>query len=417
MLKKLTTILTLLVFLSIAAYSPVQGQAPQEPTAQPDSGLSKKAEIALMDKYLVEFYENAAKIRGVKLVESAKTVDTKELPIDFVKGFRNLEKFERQGIGYVLRYAAIDFKMAQENRYGINGINYRIFVLTKENGNWKVAEMGLVPVDQVVAQNLGFGDNAEREMADIYKDQAKGIFRNRQGKIVDRLNVATEEDLKKEVEGKPLLPLPEEKWSSLLPVRINPYYKRPQFIKVLMTTTENKQAFACESDCVQEIDFLAYIQNVFANTWPKDAPPEALKAGALAVKMYSWFSIVVNPTAGQMNADVIDTDPSQKYVATPPAMDEEERKKTEAMMSVFFSPDVAGIGFKDGLSHGLFLPLTSDQRDLTWATGILSRPGAVELAKQGKDAAEILQHYFEGSDRMEEAVAPLTFYRYAKTAG
>ncbi|UKS25509.1 hypothetical protein LOZ80_28555 [Paenibacillus sp. HWE-109] len=375
--------------------------------------LNKEKELQLLDNYLQKFYEKATTIRGKKLVLSTHTKDIKELPVTFVKSFRNIEKYERRKLPFVVRYAAIDYKMSEENRYAINGINYRVVIYTQQDGIWQVAEMGLVPVDLVAANHLGFGTEDEKEMVKISQARDKGIYLNRKGEEIDKDNVATTQDLHKEMNGNSSLQAAGGKWLQFVPEQINLNYKRPKTIKVLMTTLENKKAYNCDKDCVKEIDFLAYIQNVFSTTWPKDAPIEALKAGALAVKMYSWFSVVVDPTAHRMNADVIDTDPGQTYIATYTVKDDNEKAQIEKMRNIFHAVDVAGIGFKDGLSHKLFLPETATEFTLEPASGLLSRQGAVELAKQGKDAAEILQHYYEGSERMEEAVSPLTFFRYA----
>jgi hypothetical protein len=377
--------------------------------------LTKTQEMQLLDSYLKKFYEEAAASPDENIVLSTKTTDIKELPIDFTKSFFNLEKYERRDIPFKVGYAAIDYKMKEENRYAINGINYRVVVFIKKDNKWEVGEIGLVPVDAVAANKLGFGDKDEEEMVKIYKAREQGVYLNREGKVIDKENIANKHDLEKEMNRPGSQQITEGKMTQFTPDEINPYYKRPKTIRVLMTTDQNKAAYDCkEVECIREIDFLDYIQNAFSMTWPKDTPAEAMKAGALAVKMYSWFSIVVDPTSHRLNADVVDNDPSQRYVAAYKPKDEAEKNAIENMRNIFYDPDVAGIGFKDGLSHKLFLPSTTDERTVKPALGFLSRQGAIDLAKEGKLGYEILEHYFEGSDRMEEAVSPLTFFRYAR---
>lgn len=96
--------------------------------------------------------------------------------------------------------------------------------------------------------------------------------------------------------------------SAAIPENINPYYKRPNFIRVVMTTPENKQIVGCAGteECIRRIDFLEYCKNILANEWMWDSPDEALRAGAMAIKKYSWYRVVVDPQSGTGDADVVD---------------------------------------------------------------------------------------------------------------
>lgn len=56
-----------------------------------------------------------------------------------------------------------------------------------------------------------------------------------------------------------------------------------------------------------------YLQNVLPNEWPCLWPAEAVKAGAIATKMYGWYHVLV-PKFSRYGAHVDNTTDSQVYV-------------------------------------------------------------------------------------------------------
>jgi hypothetical protein len=375
--------------------------------------LTKEQEIKLLDEFLVEARKTELKLWGEQNTLSTKVVDIKPLPIDFVRTISTVTTYEQSGKPFAFRYAAVEYKMKKENQYALNGINYRLAVYVKDNDKWRVDFAYSIPVDQVVDANMGFGTEDEKQMAEIFRKRKEGVYVNREGKVIGLINTASAEDLKAEMTGPKPDNVPSSKWTDFVPDQVNKYYPRPKFINVLMTTEENKKHYGCKEDCVQQVDFLDYLKNVFPYEWSADMPPEALKAGALTLKMKSWYSVVVNPLAGRPGTHVFDVQDQQVYHANYQPKNEEEKARIEKLQNMFHAEGVAGIGFKDGLSDNLFLAEYDKKNNKSTATGKLSIEGSKGLAKDGKDAAEIIQHYYMGSDKIEQT-ASVTFFRYAK---
>ncbi|MEH7520448.1 SpoIID/LytB domain-containing protein [Priestia megaterium] len=383
----------------------------QENTREQD--LTKKQEMKLLEEFLVEARKTQLKLWGEQNTLSNKVVDIKPLPINFVRTVSTITPYEESGKPFTFRYAAVEYKMKKENQYALNGINYRLVIYVKDNGKWHVAHAYNIPVDQVVDANVGFGTEDEKQMAEIFRKRLEGIYVNREGKVIGLVNTASADDLKAEMTGPKPANMQPSKWTDFVPDQVNKYYPRPKFINVLMTTEENKKHYGCKEDCLIPVDFLDYLKHVFPYEWSADMPPESLKAGALALKMKSWYAVVVNPLAGRPNTHVLDVQDPQVYHANYQPKNEEEKARIEELQNIFHAQGVAGIGFKDGLSENLFLSEYDRNTDKNTATGKLSINGSKELAKEGKNAAEIIQHYYMGSDKMEQG-ASVTFFRYAK---
>lgn len=375
--------------------------------------LTKDQEVKLLEEFLVKARKTELKLWGEQNTLSNRVVDIKPLPIDFVRTVSTVASYEQSGKPFAFRYAAVEYKMKKENQYALNGINYRLAVYVKENGKWRVDFAYSVPVDQVVDANMGFGTEDEKQMAEIFRKRQEGVYVNREGKVIGLVNTASAEELKAEMTGPKPANVPNSNWIDFVPDQVNKFYPRPKFISVLMTTEENKKFYGCTTDCLQQVDFLDYLKNVFPYEWSADMPPEALKAGALVLKMKSWYSVVVNPLAGRPGTHVLDKQDHQVYHADYQPKNDEEKARIKELQNIFHAQGVAGIGFKDGLSDNLFLSDYVDNSDKSKATGRLSIEGSKGLAKDGKDAAEIIQHYYMGSNKIEQT-ASVTFFRYSK---
>ncbi len=64
---------------------------------------------------------------------------------------------------------------------------------------------------------------------------------------------------------------------------------------------------------VETVPFREYVKNVLPNEWIAGWQPEALKAGALAVKMYAWRHILIERRK-DIGADIVDNTCDQYYV-------------------------------------------------------------------------------------------------------
>jgi hypothetical protein len=428
--RKLFAVLCLVSLLSTLVLLPAQANYETKRDQSRQQAFTPKVAKRAIDYYLKAYrLKQIEAYRNFQNVIEFEVKDVKELPLDFVKTLRDVSHYETTGTPFKFVYAAIHFKVKQENKYLLNGINYRLVGLIQKRGKWEVdhksqgafryAEYHMVPVHQVVEKNLGFGTSDEKEMAEIMRKHFQGIYVNRRGEnIADRGmdNIATEDQLIKEVTG--AAGTTPSSVSEIIPATINPSYKRPQYIRVLMTKDENKKYYGCAGvqQCIRRVDFLEYCKHVLPIEWSPSDPDESLKAGAMAVKLYAWYKVTVDPTANTGDADISDTEMrDNEYLAdlskrfsTP-----EDKRKLEKMQNMFHSPGVAGVGFKESKKHNLFF-FEFKKYDKPKAGGIVSQKGSVKLAKapHKMNYLEILKYYLEKSPNANKA--NLDFFRYAK---
>lgn len=384
-------------------------------------------------KKAIHFYLKAWRLKHheafrVKNVVSFKVEEVKELPLDFAKKHIDVNYYESKGIPFKFVYAQISFKVKEENKYFLNGKNYRMATLIQKGGKWEVdhksegefryASFYMAPVHEIVESNLGFGTDDEKEMAEIIRKHYQGIYVNRKGEIVgdrDTDNIASEEQLRQEMTGIAGTTSPTS--YEAIPPEVNPHYKRPNYIRVVMSNKKNKKHYGCAGvpTCIQRVDFLEYAKHVLPNEWAWDSPDEALKTGAMAVKMYAWYSVAVNPKAGSGNADVYDTTRDHVYMADLSHITKTPAGKewVQRAQSIFHAPGVAGVGLKESTMHNL-IPIAYGGGNYNRKSGKISQPGSVKLAKEPKkmNFIDIFKYYVEGSPHANNS--RLDFYRYAK---
>lgn len=66
---------------------------------------------------------------------------------------------------------------------------------------------------------------------------------------------------------------------------------------------------------VEEMPFRDYVKNVLPNEWVPSWHPQALQAGAMAVKTFAWYKILTGVRQAETNADILDNTCDQ-YFAT-----------------------------------------------------------------------------------------------------
>ena len=142
---------------------------------------------------------------------------------------------------------------------------------------------------------------------------------------------------------------------------------------------------------VNNIDFTEYIQDVLPNEWIASWPEDqCLRAGAMAVKTYSWYC-VLHPDFPDLGADVTD-DPNdnQHYV------DGSNQPRTNAAIR-----DTGGIGIQNS-NNKIF---RAEYRTGTSGDpgnehgGKMSQYGSRYLAQQGYDFIDICDYYYSYSER------------------
>jgi hypothetical protein len=176
-----------------------------------------------------------------------------------------------------------------ENKYLINGENFRIAILTKQNGKWVISQLSTAPVPFLIKRVISLGSKKESDMVS------------------------------------PLY-YPEE-------------VVEPSSIRVMLYMSHNYNYYSVNYKDVVSMNFQHYFKNVLPNEWDSDivVPDssndstklyESLRAGALMVKSFGCYHTTYpwNPSAG---ADVNDQYTQFYYVGT-------DDKRSQDGRGVFF---------------------------------------------------------------------------------
>lgn len=241
-------------------------------------------------KQFIEFYS----------IDKLVLKNLKRLSPSDVKDLLNLEPYN--GKTFEIYYFYVDTKLkGSENRYNINGENFRICILIKENGSWKIAQMSVAPVPFLLLKNINLNSNKESKI----EGDINSIHQNIEK---DEKSINKEQDFSNAVTTYAL--------SSIV---------QPNTIRVYIGMYENwHNRLGLSTPIVESVDFTSYVMDVLPNEWDSDivVPDcnnystkkwQSLYCGALMVKTYGWYNVVypVNPGVG---FDVYDDTRSQYYL-------------------------------------------------------------------------------------------------------
>lgn len=152
----------------------------------------------------------------------------------------------------------------------------------------------------------------------------------------------------------------------------------------------------CDPDApytLKTVNFLEYVRNVLPNEWAAEWNQEALKAGAVAVKMYAWYWISRGGKWG--DADLMNSTCDQVYIPN------SDHPRTDAAIKETwgYRMERAGDLFQTQHLRICHLPSCMDQ-DLS-----------LTLAWQGYTWKELLAHFYPGSALSDEGY-PYILYTY-----
>lgn len=105
--------------------------------------------------------ENLEKKIGFFNVKSAKLVAWKELPYEYGSNFVStyiLDRYKNIRVFYV----AVDYEVHRQDKFRINGVNYFLVVVAKDDNEWKIALTPIVPVKSLITDGYGFGTDEEK---------------------------------------------------------------------------------------------------------------------------------------------------------------------------------------------------------------------------------------------------------------
>ena len=142
---------------------------------------------------------------------------------------------------------------------------------------------------------------------------------------------------------------------------------------------------------VEVVPFKDYVKRVLPNEWIPSWSPEALKAGAMAVKSYAWYWVSVGGKQGALGADLKDNvedqvyDPNISYASTDAAVDATFDYAMTRNGSLFQAQYCAGAYDADPTG------------DCPWPGSYMTQWGSAYHADQGRSWAWILGFYYGGA--------------------
>ncbi|MBC8448530.1 MAG: SpoIID/LytB domain-containing protein [Chloroflexi bacterium] len=195
-------------------------------------------------------------------IVSARLVAAQPLPLHVAAGLTRMDRYLAlygQARAYVV---AIDYQLEEQSQQFYNGVNYRLYVLAPEEGQWVIVEASEVPLHRVVEAGYGFGTLEEGKALRLQADAAD--------------------------------------------------HQPPSTITVARTDPVTGEVV----EILPPVDFTSYVENVLPNEWiawwAYHGAWQALHAGALACKMYGWYRVYYAKYPGQ-GYDVRDDSWDQVY--------------------------------------------------------------------------------------------------------
>ncbi|WP_139491960.1 SpoIID/LytB domain-containing protein [Brevibacillus dissolubilis] len=322
---------------------------------------------------------------GLHNIQTAKLVDLKELSKEEAQAFVDFEKYEEQYEEVHVFYTAVNYDVFEESPYYLDGVNYRLAVVVKEQGEWKLAELSSAPVSAIAEAGIGFRTADEKEMAKLDSEKVNGKILNRNGEEVAKLSTPEKADQ-----------------DGVNPDATGDHNKQYN-INVRLTKYVNYSYYGCGSSCTKTIDFYYYVTNVLPNEVYVTWHTEALKACAEATKMFGWYHIFY-PKYPTYNAAVDDTTNSQNFTV------KTAHANTNAAVSA-----VGGIGLEKATSHALFesqYNAGTQGSGGTASTGKLSQWGSQYWATNGKTYLWILHYYYDKSPNTSYEMMGTFTYTY-----
>ena len=176
-----------------------------------------------------------------------------------------------------------------------------------------------------------------------------------------------------------------------LPVRaqtINTNYnvKPPVVIRVAIRAGNNPRGSIL---WVQTIGFQQYCTDVLPNEWMPSWDPQALEAGAMAVKMFAWYHTLHPVTIGGFTFDVDNTVNFQEFRFLSGRI-ETDRALTTTWPYAYTDANgtIAALDYRAGIPHNPNWAFIGSQKMAQW--------GSQYWAKTGASYLRILNLYFPG---------------------
>lgn len=317
------------------------------------------------DKGFFANQENEESHTGIFNIRNAQIEEIYQVSIPEATKYTEYDLYSTTG-SYTAFLVGIDCRVYSDTKYFSNGMNYFFILLVEESGEWKVAQFSsaaLELLEHCSASNNVRTSNSLSKAIENTQLRYYGIYANEEGTVVEY-----------------------NRESSGITAFATTEFTPPSTIRVYIKG----------ESAVRNIDFTEYIQDVLPNEWIASwKEDQCLRAGAMAVKTYSWYC-VLHPDHPDLGADVTD-DPedNQHYVVG------SNHTRTNAAIR-----DTGGIGMQNSNSkifRAEYRTGVSGQPGNEHG-GKMSQYGSLYLAEQGYDFIEICDYYYSYSERSSGAI-------------
>jgi hypothetical protein len=163
------------------------------------------------------------------------------------------------------------------------------------------------------------------------------------------------------------------------------------FASVTAAPPTTIRVYRTQSSTVEVVPFRDYLKHTLPNEWIPSWSPEALKAGAMAVKTYAWYWVARGGKQVALGADLKDNvedqvyDPNVSYASTDAAVDATYNYAMLRNGSVFQAQYCAGSYIADPTN------------DCPWAGPYMTQWGSAYYANAGKTWGWIIGFYYFGA--------------------
>jgi len=287
--------------------------------------------------------QNAKTDEDKKYIEffSTDNIEVKKihkLSLRDIEDIMYVEKTENGFVEVYYFYYTASLKSTMENKYVQNGENFRICILSKENNEWKISQLSSAPLEALLTKKIN-------------------------------LESKKEESISRSLSASPL----------------TLYTSSPTNIRVQLRSTltynskTNYQYWGIAQNSVKTIPFSTYCKDVLPNEWDSDkVVPDskntttnkvnALNAGALMVKTFSWYQTLY-PWNTSIGADVND-DSSQCYLHDTNGKESADGKGVKfawgSMCNTAFSDEYGVAIFNNSTNTPIWARYVQTQQDYTY---------------------------------------------------
>lgn len=270
---------------------------------------------------------------------------------------------------------ATDYNVYNENKYYVNGTNYDLLSVGKLNGQWKIGNGMMAPLEYLHDDGYGFFDKDENSTIQIIQQLKQGKIVNKSCKILGYDNIYKSSQIKS-IDITPSKLLNNMIKSNLQVTSISPYSFNLAFPQTIVV-----HLYSAGYNLITYTS--TYVKDVLPNEWHGLDPYAALEAGAICIKEYAWFHHYHPTSNGKpYGADLIDTADDQVFKKDS-HLNPVDATSNQACDAVYRWGLVNGSGnvFETLYCAGLM-------------TGRVSQNGSVTLAKEGYSYMQIIQYYY-----------------------